>query len=390
METETTGTISLSPETEKFHLLGQHDQAEHAWNRGQGKTSGVDSGPDAKKETSQSRLVVKETENRSNRLRNVALGLAAIGVAAGLIYVAKKQGISKIGKKTTQEIPGDLNEMANKSTKWSKQTGIGLNAPKSTRKFSKVTEVDSTTEWKYDDDGTPFKRRFQIEAADGQKLDLYDMDGTIPEKVHEEMLNSLAVMHEMYPLKKPAKIFVLNKDILKNTPGLEDFTDADGLTLIDKSDGRIFVNASKITKDGHFPLDIANLMPSSSFAPKNHYVITHEYGHKFDVAHGYKSAGGEKGLWADMDVRDSLSDYGNSLPQEGYAEAFAEWHTTEGKTTNLAAKAYARNEGWFGGEKAFSTVAEQVSNTDNRIVRTPEGAKLFGVPIGQVIPEATE
>lgn len=397
METETTGTISLSPETEEFHLLGQHDQKEHAWNRGQGRTSGVDSGPDAKKETSQSRLVVKETENHSNRLRKVALGLAAIGVAAGLIYIARKTAVGQVGKKVTKDVTKNVadltkpvikpssvrsyNDITKKATNWSEQTGIGGKTLASTRKISKVGDVGPIGRWLHENGVGLYKRKFQITAADGQKLDLYDMDGALPERVHKELLNSLSSMHEMYPLKTKPKILVVNRQVLKEIR--PNMVHADAFVIVDRDNPFIFINADAM-KGRPFETTVSNLMPGAKNTSKNHYILTHEYGHKVDMATGMRSAGGEKGLWADVDVQDGLSEYGNSIPEEGYAEAFAEWHVTQGKTDNFAAKTYAYNEGWFGGGKAFSTATEQVSNTGDRIVRTPEGAKLFGVPIGQV------
>jgi hypothetical protein len=83
-------------------------------------------------------------------------------------------------------------------------------------------------------------------------------------------------------------------------------------------------------------------MPASGNVSISQYVLAHEWGHAvndepFGAAPNYESAQARVA---------GMSDYGKSSPYEAYAEAFAEWSLTGGKTTNVAAQQYARDYGW--------------------------------------------
>lgn len=80
-------------------------------------------------------------------------------------------------------------------------------------------------------------------------------------------------------------------------------------------------------------------MPAAVGTPDVDYTITHEYGH----ARGYV---GGRGVDFWQQHKAGLSPYGRENADEGYAEAFAEWHVSEGRTDNAAARAYAEEYGW--------------------------------------------
>jgi hypothetical protein len=90
------------------------------------------------------------------------------------------------------------------------------------------------------------------------------------------------------------------------------------------------------------------------------YVVAHEYGHSWHFSQAYE--GGRpattkaasdlrlrtQALYSRPEVRSSLSRYGQTMSEEGVAEAFAEWTLTGGQTDNVAAQAYARMLKWGG------------------------------------------
>lgn len=67
------------------------------------------------------------------------------------------------------------------------------------------------------------------------------------------------------------------------------------------------------------------------------YILAHEWGHALDR----RRPDQQQALSApDMSVK------GQDSPSEAYAEAFAEWHLSRGRTTNRAARIYAKEYGW--------------------------------------------
>ncbi len=89
-------------------------------------------------------------------------------------------------------------------------------------------------------------------------------------------------------------------------------------------------------------------MPISSTVSSNLYVLAHEWGHAFPE----KEEAREKHVHNAAIEAGGMSRYGTSgvdgvlAPAEGYAEAFAEWSLSDGKTTNPAAQEYARRFKW--------------------------------------------
>jgi hypothetical protein len=92
----------------------------------------------------------------------------------------------------------------------------------------------------------------------------------------------------------------------------------------------------------------ASGMPISSKVASALYVLAHEWGHALSTKdeaddhhthdHALESGG--------MTKYGSKDHNGKKVPREGYAEAFAEWALSEGKTTNPAALVYAEKFHW--------------------------------------------
>jgi hypothetical protein len=109
-------------------------------------------------------------------------------------------------------------------------------------------------------------------------------------------------------------------------------------------------------------------MPVGDTVPTAQYVVTHEYGHLTEFAAQHTSANenmpppatvqaafaAANRLSAGLPANSSkgLSEYGRNNAHEAYAEAFAEWTITGGKTDSAVAATYASIFGWPGAQPA--------------------------------------
>lgn len=111
---------------------------------------------------------------------------------------------------------------------------------------------------------------------------------------------------------------------------------------IQESEIEIFAMNTRLVESGVFSGNV--LMPSLKTVKPAVYVATHEYGH----AHANSLTNEDRRsldiMWSKH--RGGLSAYGRTMPEEAYAEAFAEWHVTNGSTTNADVRAYAEEYGW--------------------------------------------
>lgn len=212
-------------------------------------------------------------------------------------------------------------------------------------------------------DGIEVRSAYEVTAKDGAKIRMYDLTGKDKIKGGDEILNAMAGMHELYPYKPPKKLVVVNTKITDDLIGLGKHTNA----FVFPGTDMLFINKDVVHDSKSEP---GWKMPISSKVSSASYVIAHEYGHQFDFSNRRSAS---VGLFENEKVRSNLSNYGKTMAQEGYAEAFAEWHLSKGETRNPAAIAYARHQKWY---------------NHDRVVRTAEGAKKYGVSIGQKIPVA--
>lgn len=210
-------------------------------------------------------------------------------------------------------------------------------------------------------DGVKVKRAYEITAANGDKIRVYDMKGGSA-KGNDKLMNQAAAMHELYPQSPPRKLVLMNnKQTIRMTGGrLGGF--------IFPGDDNVFINKDEVP---HFTASAKRgwMMPIGKTTDPGEYVYTHEFGHQYD-ANNRRNGG--RAMYENPEIKKTLSTYGKTIPEEGYAEAFAEWHMSKGQTDNPAARAYAKQEKWYG---------------HDRIVQTAAGAKKYGVPIGSAIPE---
>lgn len=344
----------------------------------------------------------KQMDDISNAMTIAyVVGVIAVTVAPVVVPVIQsKLKQRQINKKVSDAV---ANKVVDTNAKWASVAGTGrrgtLNPGASKRAFRKLNadELDDTIAKLSGSPGVSIQDKaawngansiFEIEAKDGTKLYLVDQTGktnlfgrfkgrnTIKQK---EILNSLAFAHESAPLENPP-VAVLSND-----------TSALGWTMGAKGHRSLFISSEYIDDTGITPKGLTTAgwhMPAADRVSNTHYTVIHEYGHRYDYENGRDNAAH---LFKRPQIKRHLSGYANyehptrgEQPWEGYAESFADWHASAGTSRNPSTIAYANDQGWFGTKAAGSVFNP---SDGRRYVRTPEGARKFGVAIGQPIPE---
>jgi hypothetical protein len=111
---------------------------------------------------------------------------------------------------------------------------------------------------------------------------------------------------------------------------------------ITTDEGKSIMLAPEVDLRDPDPVFDGGFMPEKLSTKSVRYVITHEYGHALMFQHGH--GGKARRLYGEK--VSGMSFYGESDYLEAYAEAFAEWALSGGKTTNVAARRYAEEFGW--------------------------------------------
>lgn len=199
-------------------------------------------------------------------------------------------------------------------------------------------------------DGVPSKKVYEVETSDGTKLRAYIIAGDDHPQAIKETLNSMAVQHEMYPSRPPRRALIVDDATATALEGPDGPHIAAWTYPARGHRHSIFINSDNLYS-GRFEKEVAKpelkdwFMPNAQKVNPSHYLITHEAGHQYDFMAGRNSA---KPLFFNNGIKNHLSTYGKTIKEEAYAESFAEWHTSKGKTPNPTARAYAEHEGWFG------------------------------------------
>lgn len=128
-------------------------------------------------------------------------------------------------------------------------------------------------------------------------------------------------------------------------------TQASGFVDREGSPETIHLNMERLRNSYGQRPEPGHLMPSRINTHPLVYIPTHEYGHSHDGLQqrkvGMKVQQAKKtALFTQPEIKGSLSRYGLTNIHEAYAEAFAEWALTRGKTSNVAAQTYAQVFGW--------------------------------------------
>jgi len=101
------------------------------------------------------------------------------------------------------------------------------------------------------------------------------------------------------------------------------------------STGDITLSGAAFIKRGH----MGGVMPVADATSRADYVIAHEWGHT-------QSPPIAKSKMSQLFHTQKTSYYGGTHDEEAFAEAWAEFHLTDGLTDNLAAQKYAKTFGW--------------------------------------------
>lgn len=195
---------------------------------------------------------------------------------------------------------------------------------------------------------------YEVETSNGAKIQLVDKAGNAGD-VAERLLNNHARMHEMYPLSPPRNIVVEKPSLLgRGNLGKND------VSLVNALDPNTYINSRELEYDTKSFREGWAMHSSQTGNTKDmDYILSHEYGHHVDFernSDGYTHR--PNALFSDPAIYGTLSRYGRSTNPDGshnameaYAETFADWHHTDGKTRNPATVAMARDQQWYGWDR---------------------------------------
>lgn len=161
----------------------------------------------------------------------------------------------------------------------------------------------------------------------------------------ERILQEVSRLHQANPTRDPVNLWVVDGRhmVLPN---------AHAETI--RGTAFIRMNADSIASEKSFRQHVNNdpefFMPTAEHTGAAEYFLAHEWGHAIDYD---DVPGGDPKTQALLKskINASLSEYGSigsswDDVHEAYAEAFAEWWLSHGRTTNAAAVAYADMYQW--------------------------------------------
>jgi hypothetical protein len=113
----------------------------------------------------------------------------------------------------------------------------------------------------------------------------------------------------------------------------------------------ISLNSAELRKARWSAKDRSYFMPSAADVDRIAYTIAHEYGHTLEWHLPTENSPRMAANRVKMDGHSTaVSEYGMESEHEAFAEMFAEWYLTGGKSTNPAVVEFAKRFGWsFGG-----------------------------------------
>lgn len=137
----------------------------------------------------------------------------------------------------------------------------------------------------------------------------------------------------------------------------------------------------------------ARYMPSyQSVDYEGQYILAHEWGHARQMNINSINTGASSAmtipLWNRVvDGKYGLSEYGQNNSHEGFAEAFADWFLSKGKSDNQATQTYAYDSQWRFDQQTMGQrdVFKNKTNNEDNIVYTVEDICDFEVNTNNLI-----
>lgn len=177
------------------------------------------------------------------------------------------------------------------------------------------------------------KEQDEVKYSNGPHRIRFSGEFARDREAQQQFLQDFDAMQQSYPTGHDMHISV--------APPTQFETGVGGETTI--STGSMFINEKYLAKN-----KVWAGMPVSKNVSAAQYILAHEWGHSLstkdeaDEAHTHDHAIDAGGM-----THYGTSDHaGNRAPREGYAEAFAEWSLSKGKTSNPAALVYAKKFKW--------------------------------------------
>lgn len=207
---------------------------------------------------------------------------------------------------------------------------------------------------------------YSVTTKNGDKINMYDYTGRTRPDQRQDFLDSQARLHELYNLRPPRDIAIVSSLDAEETLGM-------GGAL-----ANAYVhprkNTTYITERGinvNYKAERYGWhMPAAHTGNSRNYLISHEYGHHYDFDKHVKVINGRTLYQPHPYVGNPgftrhMSEYGNTNQFEQYAEAFAEWHHSNGTTRNVAARALAETDGWYGSNAYNSKHTKVAASVDS-------------------------
>lgn len=200
------------------------------------------------------------------------------------------------------------------------------------------------------------KGYYGVNSNHGTKIVLVDQAGLKPRQ-RKTLLKQTKAIHDKVPLPDGKGVNIIAKATHDLSPDAEAFTSPG-------TPNTIFVNASRFFHPAKRNGDLKKMGPDGKvFFTQDYYhggvksqerhLLFHEYGHLTDdgatnhesmvvkVRKAYTRAGANF-----TGPHSGLGVYATKDDHEAYAEAFADWHGTKGKTKSAATHDYAKTFGW--------------------------------------------
>lgn len=274
----------------------------------------------------------------------------AAGVSAATRRVVEAENEREMAGKHN---PGSLTGVKD----WTKATPAQVEATESERAFNTPWGIAAAKQLANDNTRVVYYK--------GENKVVFDK--TVPAAKQKMVMDTLDTLDAEYPKAGGRTILVgrdANKVAGRLPAGTGGVTDKMGGHLIGLTTATVKLSDDEMhhmasTLEGpkivgrHGPAGFAEQAAADPNVHPIQYILTHEFGHSMDdpAAEGSRTVGeyvdahnlATQGAFR---TTQAGSQYGETDPSEAFAEAFAEWNLSKGKTTDPQSIALARAQGW--------------------------------------------